>query len=89
MTPINPSWAVVPENTTELWLSLREPDGWYRASVRSDGCLELYRHFNDPDPKTKESDIAQMHICDLDDFIRRLEALRETAKVHFGRDWPV
>lgn len=89
-------WAVVPEKTTEHWLQVRDPAGWYSAYVRWDGCIGFYRLYNNPLPEGAEAEQARweeddhdyLHICDLDDEIARLQALREAARQHFGPGWP-
>lgn len=68
-------WEVVKEKTKDHWLELQ--DGDYKASVKWDGCI----HFSDEG--------EYIHICDLEDFIKRLEELRDLAKTHFGPKWPL
>jgi hypothetical protein len=66
------------------WLDLEDPDGWYYASVKWDGCIHLYRCWNEPH---SEEERDYYHICDIDYEIERLQALKEEALKHFGRDW--
>jgi hypothetical protein len=66
-----------------------DPDGWWEAGVRFDGCVHLRHYSNRPrtDPERRLEDEDYIHICDLDDAIARLVALREAAQSHFGQ-WP-
>jgi hypothetical protein len=87
-------WQVVEEESRPHWLEVKDPEGWYEAIVKWDGCIELSRFFNLPLPR-RADDEAQMedhiHICDLDGFIARLQALKNVAREYFdaqGRDWP-
>jgi hypothetical protein len=56
-----------------------------RFAIRSDGCVEITRWFNDPGEKDEDGDY--IHICDLDAFIAELQAVKAAAIAHFGR-WP-
>ena len=69
-----------------MFLELKDPEGWWAASVRYDGCINLNRYFNEPND-ADPSNTDYIHICDLDDFIERLQALKLLAQVRFGR-WP-
>ena len=59
------------------WLDLISPDDTYSASVKWDGCLELYG----------DGPQDHLHICDVPDLIARLQALQALAEAHFGT-WP-
>lgn len=52
------------------------------AAVKWDGCVNLWRTYDGP----KERDY--IHICDLDEYIEQLIALRDAAKAHFKDNWP-
>lgn len=78
-------WEVVTAKTQDDWLQLRDPEGWRDAYVKWDGCIGYTRHFNQPNGDGDSDDI---HICDLDDEIARLQALKELALKHFGANWP-
>jgi len=80
-------WKVIKEKTEDHWLEIEDPEGWYSAVVKWDGCIHFYRHHNEPIPNTDESDIDYIHICGVNDFIKRLQALKEEAIKHFGKDW--
>ena len=59
----------------------------FRAGVRFDGCVHLHMDsmdWNTGEPDREDSDY--MHICDLDDFIKALQELRESAREHFKND---
>lgn len=71
-----------------------DPQGWFKALVKYDGCVDLSHAYNEPfkpDGEQVEDDSGDIHICDLDDFICRLIKLREQTISHFkehGRHWP-
>jgi hypothetical protein len=82
-------WIVIEGRNSDTWLDVRDPDGWWSAYVKWDGCIGLSRYFNDPmdDKKRNDDDIDSIHICDIDETIRRLQSLKAKALEHFG-DWP-
>lgn len=66
------------------FLNVVDPDGWYRACALESGCVDLYRYFNAPiGSNPSEEDTDYLHICDLDDMIRRLQSLRDIIGEHF------
>jgi len=67
----NPHWNIVEKQ--DHFLSAKDPDGWYSASVKWDGCIDFTRYFNEPNGEMKDS----IHICDIDDMIARLQALKQ------------
>lgn len=82
----------------EYWIEFRDPDGWYEAIVKWDGCIHLYRAANVPfddvsghseGPRGKEACDSYVHICDVDDMILRLQSLKKAAQTHFGSEWSV
>lgn len=89
-------WYITKEYQTGLSgrpnIEVATPCGDYSSSVREDGCFHLFnysnmsfsgRQDNNPD------DISYMHICYLDEHIRRLVALREIQRRWFsGEDVP-
>ncbi len=84
-------WKQTPE-TKDHWLVVADPDGWWKAVVRFDGCIHLDHAANSSftnDPARKESLECDdyIHICDVDDFIARLLELKRLAKLHFGDSW--
>ena len=74
----------------DTFLSLEDTDGWYKADIRSNGCLEFTRLHNVPLPITNAHPqlVDRIHFCDLNDEIKRLEAMRDQAKKFFGPEWP-
>lgn len=73
--------------------TFEDPDGWYEAFVKWDGCIDLTRYFNTPlsverGKDRNSDDECYIHICDLDDFIARLQKLRDAAQAAFGEPWP-
>lgn len=94
-----PIWEVIPERTQEHWLEVRDPDGWWEAVVKWDGCIHLHHAGNVPfdkehgDSQSSEAERDKsacddyIHLCDIDDAIARLQALKQMALAHFG-NWP-
>lgn len=84
-------WEIDKEKTKDHWLELKDPEGWWSAIVKWDGCIHLNRYYNEPWGGTsateKEINTDYIHICDLDGFIKIMEELRDKAKGHFG-EWP-
>lgn len=52
------------------------------VDVRRDGCVHIYKHYELP-----ALDSDYVHICDLQEFIDRLEALKARAIETFGEHW--
>ena len=74
----------------EFVIQLDDPEGWYSARVKFDGCVDFMRYHNwpkDAAPAGREEDVDYIHICDVDDMIARLQAIKEAAKKHF-KEWP-
>lgn len=92
-------WEIIPSETKEHWLKVRDPEGWWEAYVKWDGCLHISHASNVPfdNHNGRPGDAGRnrvacdsgMHICDLDDFIIRLQTLRAEAVKHFGGEWPL
>jgi hypothetical protein len=71
---------------SERFYPVRDPDGWWSAVIREDGCVDLHRFHNEPndgDPDMTD----YIHICDVNYLIERLQALVAVAQDHFGEDW--
>ena len=90
----NPLWVVDRTKTEDHWLEINDGEGWYSAHIRWDGCIGLSRYFNHPwgvdpiFPDRNEENFDSVHICDIDDMILRLQALKAIAVEHFGEGWP-
>lgn len=89
-----PAWAKYGERFTpdgyKTLVDFCDPtDRYYRATVWHSGCIDLRCISNgcDWDGETAEEDCDYIHICEIDDMIGRLQALREEAIKHFGPDW--
>lgn len=80
------NWQKDESNTSSAWLSLVDPEGWWKAGVKFDGCVHFTRHFNVPFTLGGE-DTDYIHICDVDEMIAMLQALKAEAARHFG-EWP-
>ena len=85
-----PFWTVNKDKTRDHWLELEDPCGWYKASVKWDGCIHFNRLHNVPLPITEDHPqlVDYIHYCNLDEEIERLKALRDEAVTFFGEDWP-
>jgi hypothetical protein len=83
-------WEVDQSKTNEYVLELHDPEDWYKANVRWDGCVNLYQAYNKPLPEQINNldDISYIHICDLDTLIKRLQDIKQKAIEHFGPHWP-
>lgn len=90
----SPQWILEPSGTAEdHWVDFVDPGGWYSASVKWDGCVHFYRYFNQPHPQPKDDPTAyaqHLHICDIDEEIARLQALKAKAIEYFAErgGWP-
>lgn len=77
-------WQIDPINTKDHWLEIEGADNSGfdddSAFVKWDGCLEL--------TLVADGEVNRIHICDLDNFIARLEEIKKLAKQHFGPTWP-
>jgi hypothetical protein len=85
-------WEINKEKTEDHWLELNDPDGWYKAVAKWDGCIHFNSYSNislheDPERKSHQCCDNYIHICDVDVFIERLQQLKLQAKKHFGDDW--
>jgi len=85
-------WEIDSEKTKDHWLELKDPEGWYSAVVKWDGCIHFNRYYNEPmdseyHKTTDQANVDYIHICDVDDMIARLKALKETALEYFGEYW--
>lgn len=87
-----PLWVLDTKDSGDFIAHFNDGEGWFEAEVRWDGCTHLYRHFNLPwgeDPRNDDADNTDyLHICDIDDMIDRLQALKEMARQHFKGNWP-
>lgn len=75
-----------------LKLAAQDPDEQglpreYEIDVRFDGCVHLYRYHIGPVDNIRERDPDYLHICDLDEMIALLQAVKAKALEHFG-EWP-
>ena len=83
-------WRAIPDKTTDIWLEVVDPDGWYSAIVKWDGCVDFYSYANSPfvEGENRDEDCDDyIHICDLDEYIDRLTKLRDEARKHFSNHW--
>jgi hypothetical protein len=71
-------------------VTFRDPDGWWRARTDWQGCTHLYSYANVPYQDGQDEDegdhpqlVNYLHICDIDDLVARLHALKAAAQAHF------
>lgn len=83
VTMNNKLWEIIPENTMDHWLEVKDPEGWYSAIIKLDGCVEFTRYFNAPMFNEDEDDASSIHLCSLDDAIERLQALKQISNEFF------
>lgn len=59
-------------------------DPWIRMRIRVkwDGCVDINRFYSGD-----KADADYLHICDLNEFIGVLTAMRDQARDRFGKDW--
>lgn len=96
-------WEKNAAKSKDHWLEVHEPDQkplgghWWNAVVKWDGCIHLHHAGNVPfrddfgyadGTRDKGACDDYFHICELDDLIARLQALKAAALEHFGPDWP-
>ena len=77
-------WQTV--DKSQYWIKVQDPEGWYEATIKGDGCINLQRFFNKPLNKDPDSS-NYLHICDIDTLIERLKALKQIAVAEWG-EWP-
>jgi len=76
-------WKVDKIKTQSHWLQLEDATGdLYSAFIKWDGCCEISRC----DSNDHEDNI---HMCDIDEWIDRLQSMKKAALKHFGDDWPI
>ena len=82
-------WEIDKEKTDDHWLELKDPNGFYRAVAKWDGCIHFNQYGNipltiDPERKDKACSDDYIHICYLDSHIERLLELKRLAQEHFN-----
>jgi len=80
-------WEVEEDHAAALWMKFQDPEGYYRAIVKWDGCTEFYHSWEATWPLDDDVDYDHFHICKIDDLIARLQTLKEIAMKHFGDAW--
>lgn len=89
MSRVEPSkyWTLV--ESTDWTCNLVDPEGHYGAYIKGDGCVNLWGYDNPKvdrsvsGPTYRGEDDFYEHICDIDERITRLIALREMAIRYF------
>lgn len=71
------------EENTDYVVHFVDPEGWWAAWAKYDGCVHLNHYHNAPKGDARLDDTDYVHICDLDDAIKRLTELRDKIKGHF------
>lgn len=80
-------WEVDKQDTNEYVLHLGDPNDWHKAIVKRDGCVDFIQSFNNPLSSARSQDIDYIHVCDLEDLIKRLQEIQKKAVAHFGEHW--
>lgn len=90
-------WVVNQEKTEDHWLELHGKieggDTWRRACVKWDGCIHFDSFANvplelSPDRKDPACVDSYIHICEIDEMIEDLQAIKKLALEHFKGEWP-
>ena len=82
-------WTIDDNQTKSHWLVTRDQDGWWEAVCKWDGCVDL-QHFGnipyDEDPERENPQCCDdyIHVCDLKEYVERLQALLTLAQDFFG-----
>src|SRR2546421_9301750 len=92
----NPFWEVNPNKaSSEYHLELVDPTGWHSATVKWDGCVNLWKYHNVPLqsrtglPQDEHREIVDyIHYCRIDDEIERLQLLKKMAVGYFATHGP-
>jgi hypothetical protein len=92
-----PLWVLKSHENDDIhgrhYVEFADGEGWWEAGVRRDGCIHLTRYYNLPwggdTNEEKDSNSDYLHICYLDETIKRLQALKEAACAAYGGDWPL
>jgi len=69
------------------WLSLVDKHNALELGVKFDGCIH-WRQYHNGTMGEEDPDSDYLHICDIDEMIKRLQEVREHALKHFGDKWP-
>jgi hypothetical protein len=96
MSEEKPFWQVNPDKeSSEYHLELVDPTGWHSATVKWDGCVNLWKYHNVPlqsrtglaaDEHREMEDY--IHYCRIDDEIERLQAVKKMAIEYFATHGP-
>lgn len=70
------AWILNKKDTTEYALHFEDPNEQWKATAKWDGCIHLFKYDNGFQTENPD-DIDYLHICDLDSFIDRLQALKK------------
>lgn len=95
---MNKYWKLDKAGSHEHWMEIVDvqcgESVWWTAAVRFDGCIHLNCYGNIPYVKGEKRDSEAcddyIHICDLDQYIERLQEMREIAREYLGpryKEW--
>ncbi len=78
-------WNILQDQSSEYMIEVEDPDGWRSATVKWDGCIHYYRYYNTPKglDAANDEECDYIHLCDIDDEIARLQALKRLAYTYF------
>lgn len=87
---LSPAEIAIDPKTIKSCLFLHDSGNeiWWRCSVKWDGCVNLTVYFCEPEGH-EDTQEDSMHVCDLSEFIARLQAIEKKAKEHYGDNWPL
>lgn len=63
-----------------------EETGMHEVTLKWDGCIDYFVGANGvkPSEDSKNENTDYIHICDIDDMIKKLQAIKEYGKKHFN-----
>jgi hypothetical protein len=66
-----------------------EEYGYDEVTLKWDGCIDLRMGMNGykPSEDTTGENHQYIHICDIDEMIAKLQALKEYGKKHFNNEY--
>jgi hypothetical protein len=74
---------IIDENkSSEYWLELNSEYKDYHVIAKWDGCVHFYRAYNGTDASDSQNQEEKdyIHICDIDEFIKMLQEVKEKAQ---------
>lgn len=86
--PEDMAWELTPDQPYSFVLTFASGDGFRMARVKSDGCIDYYRYHNEPYDGSSPTQLEDyLHICNIDEEIARLQALKAAAEQAFKEQY--